>query len=169
MGNLYSALVRSQQTSILLEWATGQFDSELCKAEETKKNYADQGKLIISLTNAQEKAGEKIKVLESANQVLTSRVVELEAFFAQAQRMMAQRTVELEKAWAKLVRIEGERASQEAAFEDSKDVFANFSYYYVFADAIWGHLYADPSGDISAMVKELACMSQTILWAHPIH
>lgn len=61
------ALVRSQQTSIYLELAAVQFDGELRRAKKMKKNYSDQGKLVISLTTTQEKVVEKIKVLEMAN------------------------------------------------------------------------------------------------------
>lgn len=46
----------------------GQFDGELYRAEDLKKNYSNLGKLVISLTIAQEKAVEKIKILEKANQ-----------------------------------------------------------------------------------------------------
>lgn len=127
-----------------------------------KKNYADQGKLVVSLTTAQEKAMEKIKVLESVNQVLTSRGVELETSFAQAQRMLVQRTAELEEAWAGLTRFEGEKTSREATFKDSKDAFANFAYYNAFADAIRAHHRADPNGDVSTLVKELTSISRTI-------
>lgn len=86
----------------------GQFDCELNRAKEMKKNHVDKDKLVVSLTTAQEKAMEKINVLEMANQVLTSQGDELEASFAQAERMLAQRIAELEKARAELARFEGE-------------------------------------------------------------
>lgn len=49
-----------------------------------KKNYFDQGKLVVSLTTAQEKVVEKIKILETVNQVLTGQGIELEDSLAEA-------------------------------------------------------------------------------------
>lgn len=46
---------------------TSQSELELRKAEEMCKNYVAQGKLVISLTKAKEKADEKIGLLETAN------------------------------------------------------------------------------------------------------
>lgn len=72
-------------------------------------------------------------MLESANRALTSLGVELEASFAQTQKMLTQRTIELEEAQAELARIDGERVSREASFEHNTDTFANFAYYDTFA------------------------------------
>lgn len=67
MGNLYSALVWTQQALVFLERATSQSESELWKLREMRTNYYEQGKLIVSLGEARKKAEEKARLLESAN------------------------------------------------------------------------------------------------------
>lgn len=82
--NLYLTLVWAQQASVFLTRAIAQSESELRKERELRKNYAKQGKLVISLGEARKKVGEKVKVLESANVGLLLKVKKLEATLAQA-------------------------------------------------------------------------------------
>lgn len=56
---------------------------------------------------------------------------------------------------AELAQFKEERASQEAAFENSEEAFTNFSYYNALADAIQVVRRADANADISIMADEV--------------
>lgn len=87
---MYATLVLTQHASIFLERAISQSEAELWRAEEIKKNYAAQGELVVSLTNAKEKADQKIQLLEAANQGLINQGVELESSLSRARERVDQ-------------------------------------------------------------------------------
>lgn len=68
----------------------GQVEVDSKRAQNMKKNYSEQGKLLIKAINAHKEALGKVKILEAANLMLSGRATRLEATLVQAQSDLAQ-------------------------------------------------------------------------------
>lgn len=99
-----------------------------------RKNYAAQGKLVISLTDAKEKADQKIALLEAANNSLINQGTEFEASVHRAKEKVDQQADEIKNLQGTQDKAEEEKAFITADYEYKKDVFANFAYYNTFVD-----------------------------------